>query len=127
MGSQISFSKSGTTVTVYGPAQKTDAEPIPQFVVSRAAGGQLWSYKTGATIVNAWKFTLPNLTNAMKVALQSFFDTLAEGPTNAFTYVHTDGNSYTARFLVTTLKWERLNANQWNVPIELDLNNQQVN
>lgn len=115
-----------TTITLNGP-RDSDPTGVPRYVLDTAAGGQVWSYKLAATIIDRWTMTLQSLTGAQKAALKNFFDNVVEGPSRTFTYTHTNGNSYTnVRFVDTFLKFKRSNANEWSVTITLLLTNKTI-
>ena len=123
--STVSFTIGGTTVTVNGPAGPTDLSALPLTAADRAADHTLWSYKYTSTKKWVWGMTLNDLTAAQKDALEDFFTDTAIGPSNAFTYVHTDGASYSnCRFLSTELKWQRVNERIWSVPIQFEVPSQ---
>lgn len=126
VSTKVTLSKSGTTITVNGPPSDTDVEPLPRWATARTAGGTLISYKTLATIINRWKIPLGDLTAAQHTALVDFFESTVGGPGIDFTYTHTDGTSYTAQFVDTSLRFRRVNGKVWSTTLELQLVNQAV-
>ncbi len=99
LSSKVTFARSGTTITVNGPSPGTDQALQPMFVTERSANHTRWVYQTTDTKMRVWTLNLNSLTLAQKNALEDFYTNTAKGPTNTFTYTHTDGNSYTCRFV----------------------------
>lgn len=116
----VTFVKDATTVTVPGPPGPTDVNQLPLFVTDLSANHTRWTYKLTATGAYQWLIPLNALTLAQKQALQAFFTTTVGGPATTFTYTHTDGNSYTVRFVDTALAWNRENGTMWGVSVRLE-------
>ena len=117
---------SAPAVTVNGPTTTTVTQE-PVTVHAETEDHTIWAYKPTSTEVSTWDFTLVDLTLAMKNNFHAFFYDDAVGPTNTFTYTHTDGTAYTlCRFLQNTLQWSRRSSALWDVavrirvPIEID-------
>lgn len=121
MASTINFTKGATDIDVNGPGEGQTVQRHSRYAVAQAADGTVWSQKRSGSAHRTWQLDLEYVTSAQKVLLQSFFDTDAAGPTNTFTYTHTDGNSYTARFLQDDLQWRRQGPNVWAVSLTLDI------
>ena len=52
-----------------------------------------------------------DLTAAQKTALQTYFNDVAKGPSNTFSYTHTDGTVYAGvRFLDNVLEFSRIDG-----------------
>lgn len=119
--STVNFAKGATSVDVNGPVGGQSIERSPRYAVARANDGTVWSYKRHSGSHRQWRLELQDVTSAQRDALQSFWDSDAAGPTNTFTYTHTDGVQYTARFVQEELQWRRGGPNQWSVSIILDL------
>lgn len=118
--STVSFAIGGTTVTVNGPPGPTDVSAMPQHTVDRAADHTLWSYRHTTTKLWLWTIGLRDLTAAQKDALEDFFLDTAAGPTNPFTYTHTDGTAYAnCRFVQPQLQFQRVNEAVWDVQIQI--------
>lgn len=116
----VTFVLGGTTVTVPGPPSQTDVAQFPQFITDQSANHTRWSYKLTGTAMYQWTVPLQGLSNAQKIALQSFFTTTVGGPGTQFSYTHTDGNLYTVRFVDTALTWTRVNGTFWDVTVRLE-------
>lgn len=112
------------TATVNGP-ETTDVGAYPMFVTDQAANHARWTYQTTSTKKWLWTIKLRDLTAAQKDALEDYFQSTAKGPTNTFTYIHTDGASYAnCRFVDTDLQFTRNNANNWDVSVRIEVPSQ---
>lgn len=115
------------TAVVNGPPGPTDAGALPMFVTDLAANYTRWTYQSTSTKKWLWTLHLTDLTAAQKDALEDYFLDTAKGPTNTFTYIHTDGTSYAnTRFVDTDLKFERGNGKVWNVTVIIEVQTQPV-
>jgi len=109
------------TVTVSGPSGPTQVDLQTGFVSDLSADFTRFSYRTTSNFLRQWTISLPNLTTAQKNDLETYFRNTAKGPTNTFTYVHTDGTSYAnCRFVDTSLRFTRLNDNEWSVQVRIE-------
>ena len=123
--STVSFTIGGTTATVNGPKGDTDVSLLPQTVTDLAADYTRYSYRYTSTNKWLWSVRLSDLTAAQKLAFEDFFRNTAIGPSNAFTYVHTDGASYAnCRFVNTELRWMRENEKLWGVQVQIEVPSQ---
>ena len=110
------------TITLNGPrSDQAIDKPVPRWVTDLTQGGTRYSYKLNSSTKRIWTLQFDFLTSAQKSDLETFFDTYAEGPENTFTYTHTDGNSYTARFAMTDLNFVRVGPNLWQVTMILEI------
>lgn len=116
----VTLVKDATTVTLPGPSSATDVTSMPRFVTDQSANFTRWTYQLTASKLFHWSISIMDLTYAQKNALQSFFDDTVDGPNLTFTYTHTDGNSYTARFVDTMLNFNRVNGTQWATNFRLE-------
>lgn len=119
--SKVGFTLGGTSIQVEGPDGPTDVSVQPQWVTDQTADLTRISYRTTSTALTTWKLQLSNLTLASMKALRSFFYTTAKGPENTWTYTHTDGQTYTARFAMTNLEPKRANANEYSVALTIEV------
>ena len=113
--------KSGeTTVTLPDPLPGYPVRARQRQAVGRTAGGSVYVYDKG---VDTFEVELPleSLTDAEKNALVSFFDTLAKGCLETFTYTDSNGTARTARFLEPELSFVKVTANVWDVRLGLEL------
>lgn len=90
-----------------------------RWVTDVTAGGTRYSYKLSSSAKRIWNLQFDFLTAAQWLDLQQFFDLV--GPDEEFTYTHTDGNNYTARFVNTELLPTRLLPNLYSVPVQLEV------
>lgn len=118
ISANVTLNKSGTSITIPGPKDSSE-DSRPRYVSDESAGGSTWVYKMAATIINEWSLNFDYLSGADKSALIGFFNNTVEGPTNTFTYTHTDGEQYTVRFKDRALKFRRRNGNDWSCSFTL--------
>ncbi len=117
----VTLAKDATTITLNGPEGPSDVNCHPNWVSQLSEGLQRWSYRGTDTHLEAWALRLESLTLAQTQALRGFFYETVKGPTSTFTYTHTDGVSYTARFVNTGLKFQRRAHKDWACQIELEI------
>jgi hypothetical protein len=112
----ITFTGNGS-VTLPATAPEVDAPTTVPGVVHRTQGGSLVSYQVGPQY---WEVTLQcrSLSGAQKDALNTFFAANFASP---FTYVDENGNSFTARFLDTTMPLRKAYRESWEVDVRLNL------
>ena len=109
----------GASATVNGPTGSTGIDNLENYVSEFTADKSLIVYQTSNSVKDVWTLNLSELTTAQKNELQTFFDTHAKGPTNAFSYVHTNGETFTScRFLDRGLRWTR-KGGAWDVTVRL--------
>lgn len=116
----ISFALSATTVTIPGPPGQTDIAPSARFVTDLSANHTRWTYQVTTAQKFLWSMSVMDLTEQQRSDFQAFFENIAKGPTYQFTYTHTDGLTYTARFIDTVLKWGRLNDKSFSTNFTLE-------
>lgn len=111
----------GSTV-ITGPSAPTPVSQAPKYVSEVSEGGQRFVYKANAATRFMWVLNFVDLTATEKANLQTYFDGTAQGPTNTFTYTHTDGTARTGvRFVDTSLNWQRSGPALWAVTVTLEL------
>ena len=103
-------------------------DPIPGYpvravrrqAVGRTAGGSVYVYDKG---VDTFEVELPfeSLTDEEKDALSDFFDSVAEGCLQTFTYTDSNGAAHTARFITPKLDFTKVAAGVWDVRCHLEL------
>jgi alkyl sulfatase BDS1-like metallo-beta-lactamase superfamily hydrolase len=60
---------------------------------------------------NIWVLDFRDLTAAQKTALQTYFNDVAKGPSNTFSYTHTDSTTYSGvRFMDNVLEFSRIDG-----------------
>ena len=118
----VTLTYSATSITIPGP-RDSQQDPRPRHATDLAAGGTRWVYKLAATIIDEWTLNFDYLSLANKIALQNFFNNTVEGPTQEFTYTHTDGKAYSVRFKDVGLRFKRRNAEDWSTSFTLEVVN----
>jgi len=112
------------SVTVCAPAGPTQVDLLTGWVSDLSADFTRYVYRTTANYKRQWTLNLVNLTTAQKNSLESYFRSTALGPTNTFTYTHSDGTSYSAcRFMDTDLRFTRMNDAEWAVQVRIETAN----
>ena len=117
---KVRFYGGGQNVSINGPEGPTEPSTQPQWVLDQTADGTLVAYRTTNTMLSTWKLNFTSLTKADWLALRQFFYSGAIGPTNTFTYVHTDLKLYAGcRFLQPSLDAQRVNGNEYRVNLTM--------
>ena len=107
MSKTVTFTKGGTVATVPGPTPSDQQiARLPRYVMGYTNNGTVYSYKRSETTRWHWSLSFRDMTAAQRDQLQSVFEA-TDGPGEQMTYVHTDGESYTARFLHPELEFFR--------------------
>ena len=97
------------TVTMNGPVGGgQNVRPQARFVSGRTVNGTTYAYQKNSMTQNIWVLDFRDLTAAQKTALQTYFNDVAKGPSNTFSYTHPDGTTYTGvRFMDNVLDFTR--------------------
>jgi hypothetical protein len=100
------------TVTMNGPVGGGQSvRPQPRFVSGRTINGTTYTYQKNDVTQNVWVLSFNDLTAAQKTALQTYFNDVAKGPSNTFSYTHTDATVYTGvRFIDNVLEFSRIDG-----------------
>ena len=100
------------TVVMNGPVGGGQSvRPQPRFVSGRTVNGTTYAYQKNDATQNIWVLSFKDLTAAQKTALQTYFNDVAKGPSNTFTYVHTDATVYSGvRFIDNVLEFSRIDG-----------------
>ena len=100
------------TVVMNGPVGGGQSvRPQPRFVSGRTVNGTTYTYQKNDQTQNVWVLDFRDLTAAQKVLLQTYFNDVAKGPSNTFTYVHTDATIYLGvRFIDNVLEFSRIDG-----------------
>ena len=100
------------TVVMNGPVGGgQDVRPQARFVSGRTVNGTTYAYQKNDATQNIWVLDFRDLTAAQKTALQTYFNDVAKGPSNTFSYTHTDATVYTGvRFLDNVLEFSRIDG-----------------
>ena len=111
------MSDTGTlgTVTMNGPGGGgQNVRPQARFVSGRTVNGTTYAYQKNSMTQNIWVLDFRDLTAAQKTALQTYFNDVAKGPSNTFSYTHTDGTTYTGvRFMDNVLDFNRIDGGKF--------------
>lgn len=111
-----------SAVTVNGPSGPTAVDQFPQFVSDRSADGTRYAYQIHDSVINEWELRLSQLTTAQKTAFDAWFRDTVKGPTETFSYTHTDGTTYAScRFVDTALRWSRLSNLTWDLTVRIEV------
>lgn len=107
---------------IIGPKGPTNQQNASAYNISRTGAGAAVVYETidPADAPMFWTLEFNGLTAAEKASLEAAWTTAA-GPSNTFSYIHTDGVTYTARFLNESLVWVRHAINCWDIVIQLEI------
>ena len=100
------------TVTMNGPVGGgQDVRPQARFVSGRTVNGTTYAYQKNSMTQNIWVLKFRDLAAAQKIALQTYFNDVAKGPSNTFSYTHTDSTVYTGvRFMDNVLEFDRIDG-----------------
>ena len=100
------------TVVMNGPiGGGQSVRPKAQFVSGQTVNGTTYVYQKNDVTQNVWVLSFRDLTAAQKTALQTYFQDTAKGPSNTFSYTHTDGTTYTGvRFVDNVLEFSRIDG-----------------
>lgn len=93
---------------------------VRQFVSDRTADGTRYTYHLTASTKWEWELSFRDLPLSQKQDLERFFRSNARGPSVAFTYTHTDGSTYTARFAQDQLPWVRNHKELWDCTVRIE-------
>lgn len=121
MATGISFSLGSATVSIdnEGVSGYTRRYRKDQ-VLGRTAGNTVYVYDKGITR-RILEVQLLGLSLGEKTDLENFFENNSVGMENTFTYTDEAQNSYTARFVVGELPWEKLGPDLWSVNFTLEI------
>jgi hypothetical protein len=100
------------TVVMNGPVGGGQSvRPQPRFVSGRTVNGTTYAYQKNDATQNIWVLDFRDLTAVQKTALQTYFNDVAKGPSNTFSYTHTDATVYTGvRFIDNVLEFSRIDG-----------------
>lgn len=105
------------TLVIHAPEPNIPADVIVEGVTHRTQGGSLVQYQTG-TSHHECILSIPRLTNSEKNSLDSFFRSHWNA---AVTYTDENGNTFTLRFLETTLPLMKVQRDLWTVAIRFQI------
>lgn len=103
------------TVTMNGPVGGGQSvRPQARFVSGRTVNGTTYTYQKNAVTQNVWVLEFRDLTAVQKKNLQTYFNDVAKGPSNTFSYTHTDDTTYTdVRFMDNVLEFDRIDGGKF--------------
>lgn len=120
------------TVTFDGPSSSGAAvikapafvgQPVQlgrQFVSDRTADGTRYTYQMTSSTKWEWELSFRDLSLSEKRDLEGFFRNNVRGPSLAFSYTHSDGSTYTARFAQDVLPWVRDSKELWSCTVRIE-------
>lgn len=109
-------------VELNGPTSPTEVSQWPQHVTDRTVDGTRFTYKKNDVVLNDWNMNFNSITTAQKTAFDQWFRDVVEGPTNPFTYTHTDGEDYTnCRLIENSLQWRRIDNQTWELTLRIEV------
>jgi len=116
----ITLQSGENTVTLPDPLPGYPVRAVQRQAVGRTAGGSGYVYDKG---VETYEVELPfeSLSNSEKTSLATFYDGVAQGSLQTFTYTDSNGTQRTARFLDPRLSFIKVAANVWDVRFRLEL------
>jgi hypothetical protein len=122
MADTVTLVLDATTVTLNGPVGGQPVEPTARFVSGKTVNGTRYAYQKNQITQSIWALQFNDLTAAQKTSLLTFFQDTAKGPTNTFSYTHTDGTAYTGvRFAESVLQFQRLDSEFFTCQIRLEM------
>lgn len=95
-----------------------------QFVSDRTADGTRYTYQMTNSTKWEWELSFRDLPLQQKRTLEHFFRSNSRGPSITFTYTHTDGTAYTARFAQDVLPWVRNSKELWDCTVRIETNSE---
>jgi hypothetical protein len=103
------------TVTMNGPVGGgQNVRPKARFVSGRTVNGTTYTYQKNDMTQNVWVLAFKDLTAAQKALLQTYFNDVAKGPSNTFSYTHTNAVTYTGvRFIDNVLEFNRIDGGKF--------------
>jgi len=113
------------SVEVTGAQPGQEAPVLPLFVSGMTGNHGIYSYQKTSTKKRKWSVPFNNVSTTDKNNLEDFFHDTAKGPTNPFTYTHTDGTAYAnTRFAENQFSPRRDGPDQWSFTISLFIESQ---
>ena len=107
----VTFAKAATTVKLQNPDVQNVLSIDKTQVVNRSAAGDRYRYDRGVD-VRTMRLHWGELRESEKAALESFFDTTADGVMNAFTYTDHRGIAWDAYFVEPALAFTEVADSQ---------------
>lgn len=117
----VAMTRGGTTITLNAPEGPTNVRCLSNWVTALSESLKRWVYRTSDVRKEHWTISLHDMGESQWSDLRSFFYDVVKGPELTFTYTHTDGETYTARFVDTELQGSRRDKNTWSATITLEL------
>jgi len=119
----ISFVRGAEAVELPDPLPGQPASLLRHQAVGRTAAGAVYVYDKGVTR-RELVLRFGSLSAAQRTALEGFFDTVAQGARNSFTYTDVHGDAFTARFLDSSLAFVKVADDVWTLVIRLELDSE---
>lgn len=108
------------TITLPSPVPGAEHIRRKRQAVGRSAGGDLYVYDKGEDARRiAIKFE--SLDDSARDALEEFFAENAQGRSNSFTYIDSEGVEFDARFADSELRFTKIARNVWDITLSLEI------
>ncbi len=128
MSDKIRFQLDATDLQINAPdSSGTDVDLQANWITALSDGLQRWSSRITDRHLEQWSISVADLSRDQWIGFQDFFYKVALGPTRVFTYTHTDGVSYQARFVDNALTAHRGCSALWSTSFKIEILGQQVN
>lgn len=113
---------SSAEIRIKGPAfVGQPVSLVRQFVSDRTADGTRYTYHLTNSTKWEWELQFRDLAREEKRELEEFFRAHARGPSQSFTYTHTDGTVYAGtRFAQDILPWTRNHRELWDCTVRIE-------
>lgn len=122
----VNFNDGATSININGPLP-SEVELLARTVSEQSANYDMRTYQLTSKKLRRWALTFTDLLIAQKDDLINFFTDSVVGPSNTFTYTHTDGTIYTAVRLVNdSLQLRRTEPGIFTVSMILEFDAQLV-
>lgn len=119
IASTVTLDDGTTSITINGPTP-SNFELLSRTISELTANRDIYSYQITSSKIRRWPLVFNDLTTAQKDNLVNFFTDDVIGPTNAFSYTHTDGTVYSnVRFENDSLQVERVHPGIFRVSVVL--------
>lgn len=102
------FEKGDDTLILTGGIQYPGEDPLEKTqVIDRTAGGEVHVESLGVDI-QRYRLVFKGATGSLYAEIITWFDTIADGAANTFTYYDETGSSQTVRLLTNPLVFRRI-------------------
>jgi len=116
----VTFSKGETILVLPAPIPGSTIRKVKHQASFLTGGGQRIAYDKGITR-NEIDLDFMALTVTQLAALESFYDDTVSGVLQTWTYIDSNGDSHTARFLEPIMEFPKRAWNIYDVRVNLEL------